>query len=338
MRLIYLCCFMLILILVYPVVCLKASDKKAPDAVIIYTGDIRGNVVPKGCCSKTGGIAHRIKKINELKDEFDSTIVIDLGDMVTSEKNDDLIGLKIKYTGIGLRLIQYDVLNIADGEIVMGDHFINKLMPEFPYISLNVSLIDQKANQIPPYVIKPAGKIKIAFIGLTSSHFLMDNLPDKVKVIDPFSRLRMYLPEIKRQSDVIVLLSHLGWALSKKLVNEIPGINIVIVGHDTYPTFEPEKIEDTYLVKNDIGGGFLGIIKLWTDDSRKLKKVTNAFEVLGMDFTPDTEHEMIEKRFAAEKNQIISNRTMTKERLEILQLTPEEFIEQFKKNNFKHFY
>ena len=43
--------------------------------------------------------------------------------------------------------------------------------------------------------------------------------------------MRKYIPELKRQADIIVVLSHCGYPVDQELAAQVPGITVIVGGH-----------------------------------------------------------------------------------------------------------
>lgn len=313
-----------------------AEEQNRPDAVIIYTGDIRGYLTPAGCCSKLGGIARRGTKIDALRQKFKQTIVLDSGDYIRDGDLGWLNQLKIDQTARAFKLIQYDALNLADFEIMAGEKMFNGFLsePTLPITSLNVRLLKKDPSLLPPYLIKRIGKFRFAIIGLVSEHFLKGNYQDSIEIDAPLASLKHHLPEIRQQSDFIILMSHMGMIRTKKLLNQVADIDIAIVGHGAPSTYEPEMVGNTKVLKNTTRGGTIGTVKLWINNLAKIERFESGFELLDMNVQPMEPYAMLEKSYVAEKKALSDPNHLRRmeEAKEVLKLTPEEFLTRWKKN------
>ena len=155
-----------------------------------------------------------------------------------------------------LEVMQYDVLNVAEGEIASPK--LDTLQDlKASRISTNVSI--SGATKWQPYVVKNIGGIKIGILGVVSPAFRISGKPpENLTIADPKSAIGKLMPEIKKQADIIVVLSHLGWKASREMAETVTGIDIMIVGHndynhseghDDYEQYEPERVKSTLMVK-----------------------------------------------------------------------------------------
>jgi len=148
------------------------------------------------------------------------------------------------------------------------------------------------------------------------------------------------LAKIRKEADVIVLLSHIGWENTRSLIGDFPDIDVAVSGYDAYPDFEPEKIGRTLVTKNPSGGGIIGLIRLWADESGRVRKAAGELMLLEMDIRPDPEYLSIETDFLALKSeyeqQLKKEEQMAaieEELARFSKMSPEEFLEQMKTDN-----
>ncbi|WP_373499925.1 hypothetical protein [Desulfococcus sp.] len=309
-----------------------------PDLVILYTGDGRGNIEPSGCCSKIGGMARRATKIKEFRELYKNVILADSGDFLWKRNGDMLHPLQVEHVRKAFTAIGYDAVNIGDGEITSGETFIKHFRTDsaMPLVSSNVTLAKDAERAWHPYIIRESGKVKTAIIGLSSPDLVQSNPDGLFAVSDPIGTLEKLLPEISAKADIIVLLSHLGWEKSKQVVERFPMIDIVVVGHDSYPTFSSETIGKTLMVKNAAGGGLLGVVEIWTGASNLPVKMESRLEVLVEKIQPLPEYAKLEQdyrgRVFAYKRRPQPDQT-SRDDGKYLKMTPEQFMEEMKKEN-----
>ena len=198
--------------------------------------------------------------IHDLRQEHKNVLLVDAGDFLWQKKYGEL---RAKTTAKAINMMRYDALNIADGELSYGVDFLNEFAPRLLplYVGSNITgITDQnitKREKLPwrPYIIKTCNGVKVAVLGVISSDLVGKARikEDKISIKDPEACLRRILPKAREKADLVVLLSHLGWEQSKELAGRVPGIDLAIVGHAFYPSFEPEKVGSTILLKNEIG-------------------------------------------------------------------------------------
>ena len=100
-----------------------------------------------------------------------------------------------------------------------------------PWVCAN--LVYEKTGEpfLRPYMIKEVGGVRIALFGLTIADpgGCVEELGLKVlPAVDVAAKL---VPELRKQADIVVLLSHVGTGPDAQLVQTVTGIDIVLGGH-----------------------------------------------------------------------------------------------------------
>jgi 5'-nucleotidase/UDP-sugar diphosphatase len=117
-----------------------------------------------------------------------------------------------------------------------------------------------------PYAILDRGGLKIAILGLTTpalDRIVAARKNRGVAVGSPVAAAGYYVPLLRRQADLVVALTHLGVSEDRRLVDHVPGIDLVIGGHSHTPLFRPklEKAEGgrgTAIAQAGSWGRYLG--------------------------------------------------------------------------------
>lgn len=278
------------------------AQTNEPDIVILHTGDFRSEISPSGsCCQKIGGSRRIASIVRKMRDAFPDLLLLDAGDYLWRDRDDILYEVKTLHALKLLKILQYDVLNIGEGEIALSDRLDGLREPRV--VNANITGTGAALAKREPYVIKDIGDLKIGILGVTSSKFLKDAAAEKnLTVANPKATLRKLVPEIRKKAGIVVVLSHLGWEESGDIAASIPGIDIVIVGHDgDYEDYEPKRVNSTLMVKNSIGGGLAGVIKIWAGRSGKVKSMQSELIPLDKQITVYKEYKRLEREYRSHK-------------------------------------
>ncbi|PIE67733.1 MAG: hypothetical protein CSA23_02855 [Deltaproteobacteria bacterium] len=198
--------------------------------------------------------------------------------------NGDFIRPKVQYADLradatleAMQMMDYDAINIADGEIRFGIEALDQFSGTYRERLISANLISENGElKWKPYLSRRIGALKIAFIGTVAPALLPPgkDTGGSLRALDDEGELKRWVPRLKRDHDLVVLLSHAGWKHSISLAKVVGGIDLIIVGHDYYPHFESETVDGTTLFKCSVGGKHLGLIKWWRNGSGGAPAVT----------------------------------------------------------------
>lgn len=134
----------------------------------------------------------------------------------------------------------------------------------FPLLSANLNLEDpavQPLKQyIQPFIIKHIGKFKVGIFGMTTPATNILSQPSPAFVEGESAEELIAIAGAMVQNlkasgcDVIICLSHLGLQADQALATYLPGINVIVGGHDHFTLEEPVEItnpsgEPTWIVQ-----------------------------------------------------------------------------------------
>ena len=168
-----------------------------------------------------------------------------------------------KYFGVpelkALQLLGFDAMAVGNHEFDLTPAVLYQSLEAafprggFPLLSANTHLDDPAVQplkkHIKPYIIKRIGSIKVGIFGLTtpSTNLLSQPSPAVIDYgVDVIAA--QTVQELRQQGcHVVICLSHLGVQYDKMLAQGIPGITVIVGGHDHFLFRKPIEI------KNPIG-------------------------------------------------------------------------------------
>jgi 5'-nucleotidase/UDP-sugar diphosphatase len=238
-----------------------------------------------------------------------------------------------------MELMGYDALNLGSPELYFGKEFLEhaRSRVSFPYISSNLLQGGSRMPRTREYILKEIGGIKVAILGVLDPDSLAQ-LPNQeqaqdLQVIPPEAALTRLLPEVREKADVVILLSRLDVKETIALVKAIQGIDVAISsGSDD--VFYAEPLENTVILQTGSLGKTLGLLKITIDEKRRLS-VSDRRHVPLFSSVPDNERikGLVEK---FKKDMVTKEADRVKKRheelIEGLQLTPQEFMDRYRKD------
>ena len=258
--------------------CKKQAESEAkPEApknlYIFFTDDLLGEIDLCGCPGRPmGGVARRAKYVQRLVELGEAVIQLDAGDsffrfhpsgfpIPESEKE---FARVIAKSSAKMKL---DAFNVGVLDMSLGTDFLKELKKQAkPYgdLSLISSNLYDRAMLRPIFetekVIERAG-IRVGVFGLTRE---TAEIPANILVREPKATSEQMVKRLREEKgcDLVIGLFNLGLEESKKLVEQVPGINLVIVSGNPQYLWSPELVENTLLVQAGAGGKYLGQLKI----------------------------------------------------------------------------
>jgi 2',3'-cyclic-nucleotide 2'-phosphodiesterase (5'-nucleotidase family) len=232
-------------------------------------------------------------------------------------------------------LMKYDALSLGAPDLQFGYEFIEKSRAEvsFPYVASNLIYKDGPPASSLGYIIKETGGIKVAIFGVVDpedlAKFISPKEAENLRAVPPETALAPLVSEARTKADLVVLLSQLPNAKLVSLMNAVKGIDLAITAGCYETTKEKPPAESMVINIRGNKGVTLGILKIALDGKGAAKIKEDQHIELNDSFTEDPE---IAKRMEAHKNALKIKEEKEKKELEAgLQMTPEEFMKQYQK-------
>jgi 5'-nucleotidase / UDP-sugar diphosphatase len=219
---------------------------------ILHSNDVHGHLrsfcyveVAKGPDEHCdiGGAARRATLVRELRAKASApTLLIDSGDTTTRGP------LATEYEGLdeiaAMNAIGYDLAAIGNNEFKLKDAAdvgdaagaqtaLKRLVAasRFPWICANATLADDSfLPGVKPFIVKRFGKLRVAFLGLTTGRSAAYPQTKGLVITDPVAAAKIWIPRARAEADVVIAVTHIGVADDQRLVHETTGIDAVVGG------------------------------------------------------------------------------------------------------------
>jgi 2',3'-cyclic-nucleotide 2'-phosphodiesterase (5'-nucleotidase family) len=273
-----------------------AMDGKA-NCSIVYTNDIHSRVDPfptdfyyKFYAGK-GGFGRIATAIRDLKAQNPATIAVDSGDYLQGTPYFNF------YKGeVEMKLMQaagFDAITIGNHEFDNGVEDLRKVLPFYKgtLITTNMTFSPEVAHR---YTVKKVGNVRVGMFALLTEVNGLVSAPNfkGAKYYDPIKVAQAAVAKLRKESDVVVLLSHMGTVppyqeeggddhevedeqiTDEILAERVPGIDVIVSGHTHVMIKNPKVIRNkrngakTFIVSSGMGGGYLGKADLNFDQGR----------------------------------------------------------------------
>ncbi len=201
----------------------------------------------------------------------------------------------------------YDAVTIGPNEMLEGLDALRELLGSRPSIQVVSANVTDKAGDLlfPESVRITKGGVTYGITGVTTASFYEFNLTkgiqkqDDFAFQDPKASLERVLPTLK-DVDVIVVLMHTSPGDARRYVDEIPGMDVVVVGHNPGYMFNPDRVGETLMVRGGNRGMYLSVLELTLDDKGNIMDYSGEGKPLGKDVAIDPEFEGPQNAFEDE--------------------------------------
>lgn len=262
-----------------------------PTQVAVYHfNDFHGQVEPvlrKG--SAEGGLSRLVGLLRERKAQAAANertaLVLFAGDLFTGTAFSTLFQGEPETTL--LSQVGLNGATTGNHEWDFGAEVLRKRAEEasFPFLLCNVTAEEGHAAFWKPYTILRAGPLRVALTGVTTPETPLTTAPGNTagyRFMDPVTSLRALLSAHGSEGDLWIVLSHCGFEQDRRIAREVPGVALVVGGHDHRILERPWVESGVPIVQAGDRGRYLGEVLLLIHGKRvegvegRLLPVTDA--------------------------------------------------------------
>jgi hypothetical protein len=183
--------------------------------------------------------------------------------------------LNADYVCQAFGVLDYDAIGLGEKDFAFGAAYLKQQASEHGLRFVSTNAKDRQSGELlfPPYLVKERAGTRVGFLSVVSPerHIVAqvesDLLAHAVEFEDPTQAVLRYLPEVRKEADIVVLLSHAGIETSRYLAEDL-GVDVVIVGH--YPAVQnnPEKVGNAIVAMAGSKSDRFGTLKLELSEDR----------------------------------------------------------------------
>jgi len=267
--------------------------------VVLHTNDLHGHFLPERAPwldgePAIGGFSLLDAHVQAVREEFGESqvLLLDGGDILTGTPLTDIEvrgsqgGAMLEF----MELVGYDAWVLGNHEFDKGFENTAKLVASsrIPVLSSNLDGTDGGVAMegLLDSVVLDKGGLKVGVVGATTmglGHLastatmsnmtlrpLSETVAEQVALLDP-------------QTDLVVVLSHIGLEADRRLAEEVSGIDLIVGGHSHTYLPEPEKVNGTWIVQAGSYGRSIGRLELGVKDD-----AIASFQGEIVDLVPDS--------------------------------------------------
>ena len=173
---------------------------------------------------------------------------------------------------------------MGNHELDYGQDVFRRLAGQaaFPFLSANVESHPEPLPVRPGVVLEPGEGLRVAVLGLTTPELTTATHPRNavgLAVEEPVTVARRLLPDLSQGTDLTVVLSHLGITDDRRLARDVPGIDLIVGGHNHNLYTQPEMEGKTAIVQAGERGGWLGRMDFTCTDGRLVQTGYRMIEI-----------------------------------------------------------
>jgi len=193
-------------------------------------------------------------------------LVVDAGDLLFKRLSWPIPEMEIKAASQkahlmieSLNLSGYDVMGIGDDDLSLGKEFLVEMSKKanFPFLCSN--LLDGESGKplFETSLVKEFKGLRIGIFALLSPDLFQGPSDPRTKGLTfqkPVEVAQGMVKELRGKTDLILLLSHLGYQADMTLAQAVSGIHLIVGGHTGINLLYPPVIKDTVLLQNNPKG------------------------------------------------------------------------------------
>jgi 5'-nucleotidase / UDP-sugar diphosphatase len=238
---------------------------------ILHINDFHGYAeshTPAGMKEKIGGAAYLAARIDTLRKEKNGNVLLlSAGDMIQGHPwanfNEGKAVIELMNT------MKFDAMVLGNHEFDFGGKVLEQRIGEahFPVLAANVKGV----AGVKPYVIREVGGIRVGILGIITEHTPEQTHPKNVEGIKFLSSdltISKYLPELHKQTDIVILLTHIGYGEDRLLSGKAKGATAIIGGHSHTKVSNPQAIDGTIILQAWEHGKSIGILDIEIDNGK----------------------------------------------------------------------
>lgn len=217
------------------------ADSKPVRVTFLHVNDVHGRLEEYNINDHSvGGYARLATAVQAVRAEksADRVYLIHAGDEFSLHNDQPSPGEKLTVSSKGtvnvalMNQIGFDLWTPGNGEFYGGLSNLRQRFGEFHGQTLSANLNSRLDGKLlfTPYVIQEVRGLRIAFFGL---NFIHERHPAclMIRMEDPVETAKKLVPELRKQADLVVALTHIGLDADRKLAQSVDGIDLIIGGH-----------------------------------------------------------------------------------------------------------
>jgi 2',3'-cyclic-nucleotide 2'-phosphodiesterase (5'-nucleotidase family) len=299
----------ILLCFLFPALILACKGKEAASSgsvdgrlTVIFMNDTHSHLYPwkdEQNGREYGGAARWATVIKNIREEADNTLFLHAGDMLVGSDGNYLTNAKPNWErlpGYGYRglldiplfgMLGLDAAVFGNHEFDYGLYWNYHLFKDSPFDMLAANLAVRSSpaegfDETPyfsPYKMYRKGPFIIGVIGLGTDEYIKTT---QLEISDPAAAVSPLIEKLKKECDILIVLSHLGADKDEELAAKAPGIDVIVGGHSHTYLPQPRVAGGTIITQTGCWGEYVGRLDL---EYREGKRAAYDYKLIPADFS-----------------------------------------------------
>lgn len=239
---------------------------------------------------KMGGLDRAATVINSIRADRPEALLLDGGDTwqgsytTHQTQGQDMVNV--------MNALKPDAMT-SHWEFTLGIDRVNEIVEtlDFPFLGANIFDNEWEEPAYDPYKMFERGGVKIAVIGqafpympIANPGWMFPGLSFGVRE----ERMAEVVAEVKAKgAELVVLLSHNGFDVDRKLAARVDGIDVILTGHTHDALPEPVLVNKTMLIASGSHGKYITRLDLDVRDGQVMGFAHKLIPIFADVITPD---------------------------------------------------
>lgn len=212
--------------------------------------------------------------MREQRENDKHLLLVDAGDLLfkkysgpLSQNDVSALTQKARLIIESFNLMAYDAVGIGDDDLSLGKEFLVETLKKAAFPVLSSNLVDEESGKLlfKPYAIKEVNGLRIGIFSLLSPEVFLGPADPRRKGITlrpPMEVAQAMVKELQPKTDLIVLLSHLGYPKDMELAQTMSGIHLIVGSHTGMNLTFPPVVRNSVILQSGSKGMYAGRFEL----------------------------------------------------------------------------
>ncbi len=209
-----------------------------------------------------------------MRENAKGILVLDAGDLLFKKFSGPIPENEIKMVAEkahliiqSLNLMGYDAAGIGDDDLTLGKEFLVEVSKKAHFRFLSSNILDAESGKpiFQPYLLKEVNGLRIGIFSLLSPESFSSPSDPRLKGLilqNPNEIAQNMVKQLQSETDLIILLSHLGYQKDMELAQNVPGVHLIVGAHTGLNLSFPPIVKNAVILQSAPKGMYGGRLDL----------------------------------------------------------------------------